>query len=425
MNIATGVQVRVRGGSSDSALAEFEQIYRGNVGALTAYFARRCTDPQTVADLTSETVVRAAGSFGRFDSGRGSARAWLFGIAAHVYAQHCAQAANGRDATVRLAGLGDLPVDEIDELAAKIDAHRDDPGDYQLFGIRYLILPSGYRAPVPARLVRQSGPYSLWTTATGGYVHVGTVVGVLSADRSDVGRRSIPLLRSRLAQAGDYLRIAFGRADDTAPPLPAPPREPAAGTIVSQAGQLAQGDASATVKMRRPGLVVLSATYDPGWTATVDGHRRVIEMVAPALVATTVSAGTHRIVFRYQGFTGYPALFALSGLALVALGVCTARAPGRDRGRSAGSQAPACPALQGVLRELQRADRLRRLRIEVAGQRDERLRRGQRVAERMVGILARLSEHRGQPRQRQPPGSKPVALKQPQPSQGLGVGLGG
>ena len=111
----------MRDRSGGSALAEFEQIYRSNVGVVTAYFARRCADPQTVADLTSETIVRAANGWD-FDPQRGTARGWLFGIAANVYAQHCAHAANGRAAAFRLAGLADLPVDEIDELAGKIDA---------------------------------------------------------------------------------------------------------------------------------------------------------------------------------------------------------------------------------------------------------------------------------------------------------------
>jgi RNA polymerase sigma-70 factor (ECF subfamily) len=124
MNTSTDVEVTMGGGPSGSTLAEFERIYRANFGVLTAYFARRTTDPQTVADLTSETIVRAAGSFRSFDSSKGSARAWLFGIAAHVHADYCAQAANGREAIVQLAGMGDLPVDEIDELADKIDAHR-------------------------------------------------------------------------------------------------------------------------------------------------------------------------------------------------------------------------------------------------------------------------------------------------------------
>ncbi len=91
---------------------------------MTAYFARRCAQPQIVADLTSETFVRAAGAFGSFDPQRGSPRAWLFGIAAHVFAWHCTQTANGRDAAARLAGRRTLDVDEIEELAGKIDAER-------------------------------------------------------------------------------------------------------------------------------------------------------------------------------------------------------------------------------------------------------------------------------------------------------------
>jgi RNA polymerase sigma-70 factor, ECF subfamily len=106
------------------ALAEFEEIYRSNVGVVAAYFARRCREPQEVADLTSETIVRAVSSFGAFDPRRGSARAWLFGIAAHVWAGHCAQAAGDRDVLVRLAGYRALDAGEIDELAAKIDAQR-------------------------------------------------------------------------------------------------------------------------------------------------------------------------------------------------------------------------------------------------------------------------------------------------------------
>jgi RNA polymerase sigma factor (sigma-70 family) len=105
-------------------VAEFEAVYRANVAGITAYFARRCGEPQIVADLTSETFVRAAGAFGGFDPGRGSARAWLFGIAAHVFAGHCAQAAGGRDAVARLAQRRSLDVDEIEEVAGKIDAER-------------------------------------------------------------------------------------------------------------------------------------------------------------------------------------------------------------------------------------------------------------------------------------------------------------
>jgi DNA-directed RNA polymerase specialized sigma24 family protein len=60
---------------SDPAAAGFEVIYRANVAGVTAFFARRCGEPQAVADLTSETFVQAIGSLRSFDPGRGSARA--------------------------------------------------------------------------------------------------------------------------------------------------------------------------------------------------------------------------------------------------------------------------------------------------------------------------------------------------------------
>lgn len=100
-------------------------MYRRNIEVLVSYFARRCRDPQAVADLTSETFVRAVESFARFDPRRGSDRAWLFGIAAHVFAYYCEQSAAGRDAVARLGGHRPLDEDEIEELAARIDAERE------------------------------------------------------------------------------------------------------------------------------------------------------------------------------------------------------------------------------------------------------------------------------------------------------------
>jgi RNA polymerase sigma factor (sigma-70 family) len=120
------VDARVATGSGEksAALAEFAQIYDANAEVVVAYFARRCAEPQVVADLTSETFVRAISGFGGFDPRKGSARAWLFGIAGRVFAQHCQQSASGRDALARLAGRQALATDEIDELAGRIDAER-------------------------------------------------------------------------------------------------------------------------------------------------------------------------------------------------------------------------------------------------------------------------------------------------------------
>ncbi len=211
--------------------------------------------------------------------------------------------------TLRTASLMTGPEDHFDEL---------DPTDYALFGIRYLILPAGSSPPVPAMLAATAGPYALWTTGTGGYVHAGTIVGSLAADRTDLGARTAALLRSRLAESGDYLEIDFGRRGPGASPLPRPSRQATAGEVTSEYDDLERGVVTATVTIRRPGVVVLSASFDDGWTATVDGHRRPTIMVAPALVAADVPAGTHTIAFRYRGYTGYPELCALCALTLAA-----------------------------------------------------------------------------------------------------------
>jgi len=138
------VRARPRGRPPNSLLEEFEQVYLRNVEVLMGYFARRCSDPHTVADLTSETFVRAMDGFARFDSRRGSDRAWLFGIATHVFARHCEQSAGGRDAVARLGGHRALDEDEIEELAGRIDSEREGAALIR----RFALLPAVERTAI-------------------------------------------------------------------------------------------------------------------------------------------------------------------------------------------------------------------------------------------------------------------------------------
>jgi hypothetical protein len=198
-----------------------------------------------------------------------------------------------------------------------------DRSDYRLFGVRYLILPAGRKPPVPARPKLLAGRYWLWTLPGAGYVHVGRIVGDVSADRTNVGARSAPLLHSGLAARGDYLGVRYGAAGRPAVGLPPAPQRPTAGAVSAERDDLGDGEATATVRMRHPGVAVLSASQDPGWSVTVNGRRRSTRMVAPALVAVDVPAGTDRVVFRYHGFGDYPELLALSALTLLAVGLGT------------------------------------------------------------------------------------------------------
>jgi RNA polymerase sigma factor (sigma-70 family) len=107
---------------------EFERLYRANVDAVTAYFARRTADPQLVADLTADTFVQVITGFESFDPRKGTARAWLFGIAGHVYASHCAAYSQQQAKLQRLAGRRDLDRDQVEELLERIDAEREGRG---------------------------------------------------------------------------------------------------------------------------------------------------------------------------------------------------------------------------------------------------------------------------------------------------------
>ena len=78
-----------RSAADAGTTAEFERLYRANVDAVTAYFARRSAEPQVVADLTADTFVAAITGFCSFDPRKGTPRAWVFGIARRVYAAHC------------------------------------------------------------------------------------------------------------------------------------------------------------------------------------------------------------------------------------------------------------------------------------------------------------------------------------------------
>jgi RNA polymerase sigma factor (sigma-70 family) len=120
----TARQRQERAAGADAA-AEFERLYRANIAAVTAYFARRSTDPQTVADLTADTFVEAITCYGTFDPGKGTSRAWVFGIARRIYAAHCEAHSRQQAKVRRLAGRRELDADQVGELLHRIDAERE------------------------------------------------------------------------------------------------------------------------------------------------------------------------------------------------------------------------------------------------------------------------------------------------------------
>jgi len=214
--------------------------------------------------------------------------------------------------TLRTAALMSQPEFHFDQYQ---------PSDFPAFGIRWLIYPAGQPLPPGYRYVAHRGQYWLYELPADGYVSVVDTVGTIDANRFDVGPVTAGLLAGPTIAEHQDLTVGWAGAPAPPPTSPGlPPGGPAPGEVLHEGRSLVWGKMTALVRLRRRAVVVLSASYDPGWTATVDGHREQVEMIAPALVGVVVGPGTHRVVFRYVGFAWYPELWGLSAIALVAAG---------------------------------------------------------------------------------------------------------
>ncbi len=214
------------------------------------------------------------------------------------------------------------------------------PGDYSVLGIHYLLLPVGMRPPVPAKFLTSAGPYALWTVNSSGIVQVVDTWSSFAANASDLGPKNglgpnTRFLQSTYPQMGIYPTIAFDGQPAAAPTITgskAPSGSP--GRVLAVHDDLFNGRATTTVLANRTAVVLLKASFDPGWTVTVDGVQVPTEMIAPALVGVKVAPGLHHIVFQYHGYGSYPGLFLIALLALIAAGVGPA-VWGRQRRRRA------------------------------------------------------------------------------------------
>jgi Bacterial membrane protein YfhO len=206
--------------------------------------------------------------------------------------------------TLRTSSLMTDPEEHFDEY---------EPADFQMFGVRYLIYPVGKLPPIAAQPISHVGQYALWELSSNGYLRVVDTSGVIAADRRNIGAMTENFVRSDQAASGVYPLIAYAGSPAASPTIATTSVSTSAGSVLASSIDLTQGYASATVELRRPAVVVLSASYDPGWQVSIDGQAATTEMLAPALPGVLVAAGRHTVTFRYEA-PGYSPLLLLIGL---------------------------------------------------------------------------------------------------------------
>jgi hypothetical protein len=198
-----------------------------------------------------------------------------------------------------------------------------DDGDarqFAVFGVRYVIAPPGVRPRVPAARIASRGCCDLWQVGDVGYLRFATATRTEQVDRLtllDAARRwfSSEDFDRNLVWTLDY--AGPGAPEPVATPIGAAAPEPL-GVVLEQTVDLADGRVDASVEVRSQSLLVLSATFDPGWRVTVDDAPARLQMVTPGVVAVPLEPGRHDVRFRWKGFPSYW-LLALGWLAPLVL----------------------------------------------------------------------------------------------------------
>ena len=204
---------------------------------------------------------------------------------------------------------------------AEVQFDERNPAQYDLFNLRYLILPDDRVSPVPATVLAIQGRHRLWQVSTSGYVDVVDTVGpAIVANRYSIGRQTASFLGSADLPRKQFPVLAFAGQAPAVPTLaPGVEAQGPAGSVEVESTRPQDGVFRADITANRIAFVLLKATYDPHWQVTVDGVAVQPEMVAPGMVGTTVAPGDHSLSFRYVPYQFYPLLILLTILTLVGL----------------------------------------------------------------------------------------------------------
>jgi len=214
-----------------------------------------------------------------------------------------------------------------DSLSQDIEANfnESNPAQYDLFDIKYVLLPPGRTASVAAKQIAEVDGYTLWAVDNvSGYLEVVDTTQAVPANRTDMAQaftqpvggymQSLALTEFRHPLVAYDGHPAPAPSMNTSAPYTGPP-----GQVDTSSYSLDNGRFAGTVTASRPSWVMLKESYAPHWRATVDGKPVKTAMLAPSFVGVPIPAGTSHVVFQYHSDSKYPEYLALGVITLLAL----------------------------------------------------------------------------------------------------------
>jgi RNA polymerase sigma factor (sigma-70 family) len=164
----------------------FEFFYRRWLPVVTRFHLRRAGSREAAFDLTAETFAAVVTSLGDFDPERGSAAAWLFGIAEHKLAT---SRRRGRVEAKARRALGHRRLILEDEDLARVDELASLGGYERVQGL-LAELPGDQEAAVRARVLDERS-----------YVEIAVELRCSEAVVRQRVHRGLRRLRERMAEA--------------------------------------------------------------------------------------------------------------------------------------------------------------------------------------------------------------------------------
>ena len=190
--------------------------------------------------------------------------------------------------------------------------------NYNLFNVRYVVAPEEWRPPDFAELIEQFGRHYLYRVETSGYFDlVGTGTEFLIEPREFFDTAAV-WIKSNLFLEKHHPEISFespskilgssgysntviykeSTLSDTigvnSQILPVPLR----GSVISE--KLGESFLQAEVDVKMNSMLLLKSSYQPNWTANVDGMDKVPVMLMPGFIGVHLEPGRHTVIMQYR-----------------------------------------------------------------------------------------------------------------------------
>lgn len=207
----------------------------------------------------------------------------------------------------------------VSALGADLETYLDETSAAELaaFGVRFVVVPAGGRAPDGAWYLARRGRFQLWELPHAGLLDVVSLAGpVVDVDRDELAEVLLPVTRATPAGVARVIRLGDRSPVPPGLTVGGPALRP--GEVVSARVDLAAGRVDATVEMERPGALLVRASWHPRWEATVDGRPARVVAVAPTWLAVEAPAGARSVELRYRRWPWTPSLVVLAVMAVLA-----------------------------------------------------------------------------------------------------------